>query len=429
MPTPDAKRPIAQAGAARRLTRGQLSRRRILAATLRLAAANGYDATTVAAVMAETGLPASSIYHFFGNKETLVAEAVRFGFAEVERLGHWPSAMPGSGDLPGRAARLILEAAPEGADDGHLRLGLLLALENRQPEILARRVFLEARDAGAARVTDWWRNALLQAGADNPHAGAAAMAHLTFAVIDGRLLTRQVESLPDGGVAFAARALAGAMHAVLRDPDLAPRPAGPALAPAPALSPPADLDGWQRIVWAATRAMSDQGPDGATIARICDLAQLQSSSVYWHFEDKEDLGAAVIREGFARWATSDPAVAWTPRADGDTWDGMARALHHAVLAARRESDFFRVGFMLLLQRRKRASRSAFLAIREDIAHRHAVWYRDSFDVSTDIADNLSWLSRTAIDGLFLGQEIDPRWQMVDFVPLLVAGLRAAATEA
>jgi len=42
---------------------------------------------------------------------------------------------------------------------------------------------------------------------------------------------------------------------------------------------------------------------------------LPASSIYWHFEDKDDLLAAVIERGFANWLT-----AWQFPDEGDAPD-------------------------------------------------------------------------------------------------------------
>jgi AcrR family transcriptional regulator len=68
--------------------RGARSREAVLDAAERLIAAHGYDAATVAALVKEAGLPASSIYHYFGSKEgVLVAVMERELPAPDRRVG------------------------------------------------------------------------------------------------------------------------------------------------------------------------------------------------------------------------------------------------------------------------------------------------------------------------------------------------------
>ena len=59
--------------------RGARSRESVLDAAERLMAAQGYDAATVAALVDEAGIPASSIYHYFGSKEGVLLAVMQRG--------------------------------------------------------------------------------------------------------------------------------------------------------------------------------------------------------------------------------------------------------------------------------------------------------------------------------------------------------------
>jgi AcrR family transcriptional regulator len=64
----------------RRHAQGEASRRTILEATLRIAGERGYVGTTLAQVTKASGLPASSVYWHFHNKDELLADALEHGF-------------------------------------------------------------------------------------------------------------------------------------------------------------------------------------------------------------------------------------------------------------------------------------------------------------------------------------------------------------
>lgn len=51
-----------------------------------------------------------------------------------------------------------------------------------------------------------------------------------------------------------------------------------------------------QIIAAALKLVSQNGYAGTSIAKICDEAGLNASSVYWFFENKEDLFACTIKE-------------------------------------------------------------------------------------------------------------------------------------
>ena len=50
------------------------------------------------------------------------------------------------------------------------------------------------------------------------------------------------------------------------------------------------------IIAAALKLVSQNGYAGTSIAKICDEAGLNASSVYWFFENKEDLFVCTIKE-------------------------------------------------------------------------------------------------------------------------------------
>ena len=67
--------------------RGARSREAVLDAAERLIAEHGYEAATVSALVEEAGVPASSVYHYFGSKEGVLLAVMERGaerfFAEL----------------------------------------------------------------------------------------------------------------------------------------------------------------------------------------------------------------------------------------------------------------------------------------------------------------------------------------------------------
>ena len=81
----------------RRHKQGAESRERILDAALEIAAERGYDGTTIALVCEATGLPASSVYWHFTNKDALLAEVLEHSYTRWRCRTSWPpSALPAS---------------------------------------------------------------------------------------------------------------------------------------------------------------------------------------------------------------------------------------------------------------------------------------------------------------------------------------------
>ena len=131
---------------------GERSRQRILDATAQIAAERGYDGTSIALVSERSGLPASSIYWHYGDKDALIAAAIERSF------GEWlagATAVPPSTKESTRAERLVamMRRTANGLKitRAFLRLGMLLSLERRDEERSARRMFLQVRDQAYRR--------------------------------------------------------------------------------------------------------------------------------------------------------------------------------------------------------------------------------------------------------------------------------------
>ena len=71
--------------------RGARSREAVLDAAERLIAEHGYEAATVSALVEQAGVPASSVYHYFGSKEGVLLAVMERGakryLAEVPAFG------------------------------------------------------------------------------------------------------------------------------------------------------------------------------------------------------------------------------------------------------------------------------------------------------------------------------------------------------
>jgi AcrR family transcriptional regulator len=130
---------------------GAESRRRILDAAVEIAAERGYDGTGIAAVSARCGLPASSIYWHFADKDALIAAVIERSFSRWVEAVALPA--PGSGTAAERARAMAVAVGKAFLDSpDFLRLGLMLTLERRPTEPAARTVFLRLRETAAARV-------------------------------------------------------------------------------------------------------------------------------------------------------------------------------------------------------------------------------------------------------------------------------------
>ncbi|MFE7442451.1 TetR/AcrR family transcriptional regulator [Streptomyces chartreusis] len=167
---------------------GVESRQRILDAAVEIAGERGYDGTSIAAVSAKCGLPASSIYWHFKDKDDLIAAVIERSFEA------WLTAV----ELPGEEAGTPLERVTAMAGNvakslvdapDFLRLGLMLALERRPTEPRGRTVFLQVRDITHRKIAE-------VAGTLFPALDEAAVDTLTTYAIagaDGLFVHREIK--------------------------------------------------------------------------------------------------------------------------------------------------------------------------------------------------------------------------------------------
>lgn len=121
---------------------GEQSRERILDAATEVATERGYDGTTISLVSKKSGLPPTSIYWHFTDKDDLIAAVIERSFARWLAALEWPTteAMEERVRQIGPQVAKALLDAPD-----FIRLGLMLALEHRPVEPRARQMFLQVR--------------------------------------------------------------------------------------------------------------------------------------------------------------------------------------------------------------------------------------------------------------------------------------------
>lgn len=170
----------------KRRVNGEESRRKILDAAVEVAGERGYDGTSINAVSARCGLPASSIYWHFKDKDELIAAVIERSFnswLSAVTLPEKPDATPnGVVELAVTVAKGLLEV-PD-----FLRLGLMLALERRPEEPSARATFLQVRETAHRHFAEILRNA-------DPALDEASVDLLTtyaMAAADGLFIAKEV---------------------------------------------------------------------------------------------------------------------------------------------------------------------------------------------------------------------------------------------
>jgi AcrR family transcriptional regulator len=424
----------------RRHRQGAESRERILDAALEIAAERGYDGTTIALVCQATGLPASSVYWHFTNKDALLAEVLEHSYSRW-RAGEEAFEAADGGDLHERFAarfervRLGLVEQPE-----FWRLGLRLSLLSGPDEIAARTRFLQVRQQTVDATVGWCVDALGAPALARHPALPELLTQLLMAAGDGFFMAVQSDRHWDfDRLTTELGAATGEIAARRAD---APRSRARRRTPAPvAWAPrPQPADSRERLLAGAAEVAAERGYVGTTISRVCARSGLPVSSVYWFFEDKDALLAEVVQHSFAEWAARQPT--WEPT---DSAEGRAAALR-AVLRRTTRSfadtpDFLRIGHLMALEQQdeETAARALFLRIRRDVEGQLSGWFAGTLADSPASGDRAlpALLARLVIaltDGLFLAEQVDSwAWDfdaitdlVVDVLESVVASREAAA---
>lgn len=169
----------------RRRANGEESRRRILSSAAEVASERGYEGTTIALVSKKCGLPASSIYWHFKDKDDLIAAVIERSFATWLEAFTFAEGGSPRGQFAEMSKRLAI-ALVENPD--FLRLGLMLALERRPEEVRARAMFLEVRDQAYAEVSAVMR----QFAPDLEESSHKLLATYAISAVDGLFIAREL---------------------------------------------------------------------------------------------------------------------------------------------------------------------------------------------------------------------------------------------
>jgi AcrR family transcriptional regulator len=184
----------------------------------------------------------------------------------------------------------------------------------------------------------------------------------------------------------------------------------------------------EAILDAAAEIAGERGYEGTGIKAVSERSGLPASSIYWHFENKDELIAAVIDRSFAAWVEALDG----PFGDGATSDprqAFVESFRASALQLTQFPDFLRLGLMLMLEHRPNepAARQRFQAARSEMLERLRRDFQRTFDgVGDDEARRLATLALAGADGLFIAAESGES-DLVEGFETLAHAIYAAAT--
>jgi AcrR family transcriptional regulator len=150
----------------------------------------------------------------------------------------------------------------------------------------------------------------------------------------------------------------------------------------------------QRLLEAALDVVVERGYAGTSIGAITKRAGLPASSLYWSFESKDHLVVQALEHGYRQWRSA--AAQWSlPVEDLDRRTELQERMRRSAVALIEHSEFWRLGFMLTLERRlvEPAARRRFVAIRSVVQNELADWWHEALgpgvDAQPDLPDRLA----------------------------------------
>jgi AcrR family transcriptional regulator len=183
------------AGVVRRRKQGAESRLRILEATFELAHELGYQGTSISKVVKRSGLPASSVYWHFTDKDALFAAMIQHSFEQWRaNLPKWTQPARDASRRDEVAARIRSAIASIATNPEFWRLGLLLSLQRQPVERQARQLFKEIRRRVIANMASFWRHVLPRGHERRAPGLPELLGRVTMATADGLFVSAQIDS-------------------------------------------------------------------------------------------------------------------------------------------------------------------------------------------------------------------------------------------
>lgn len=181
----------------------------------------------------------------------------------------------------------------------------------------------------------------------------------------------------------------------------------PSKAPAPADAG----DSRARILEAAERLMAERGFAATSITAISRASGLPASSIYWHFESKAGLLAAVIEAGADRWLQR---LRQHEAGPGDAGHPLRAFFAHGYgELSRRPPEFLRLAMLIGLERSSHdpqtleAIRNARERGRSLMREQLSAAFAHAGPVAEEIAGELADFAMCFVQGCFVAHQIVP----------------------
>ncbi len=170
------------------------------------------------------------------------------------------------------------------------------------------------------------------------------------------------------------------------------------------------IESRRKIVEAAGSLMAERGFAGTSISAVSQRSGLPSGSIYWHFDSKEDLLAAVVEEGAQRWFDALPGPDDLPASPAEAVEAVLEA---AAESLEQQPEFLRLLLLIALERAEVDETSLALIRRvRALAHERLrklmVTLLEPFgERGAELAPEFAALALSVADGAFIAHHIEP----------------------
>jgi AcrR family transcriptional regulator len=166
-------------------------RSRLLRAAAEVAAESGYDGASISRICERAGLPASSLYWHFKDKDDLLAEVIEYSYQQwYVAQPSWRPPAPGMTWQEALLEHYSVTLRSLAERPLFLRMGHLLLLLRRADPPVARARFIAVRRQARLVTQQWYADVV---GTDADPDLPAAMSLLTIALFDGLFISNQID--------------------------------------------------------------------------------------------------------------------------------------------------------------------------------------------------------------------------------------------
>lgn len=159
-----------------------------------------------------------------------------------------------------------------------------------------------------------------------------------------------------------------------------------------------------KLVRAATRRFAARGYSATSVDDVCRDAGVVKSAVYWHFESKEGLLAAVLEETANAWIRG---VVDSVFQTGDPRERLARAVAGFRDLIENRPALLRVLHAMTLERTRvsRSTRAVLLRVSDRARHALVDGLAEAIGMRPAGLEDVGALVLAAVDGIFLQHQL------------------------